>query len=192
MFSPELHNATLAVGPFVRRPFDNLYGRVVRPGVKVIKLSFFVCDDKGQRVCPWKPFPVRSQNLRARPEPMQLERLSDASFLGMLLVLQANVRIDWKVIARYKHDGTNQYSTGLFVNYSQKNPIAGKCVYSTGHRPAKIRLVRTKIKFYVLDTKSTNLQTKRTSDPLRPPSTAWLGRLPSWPLTCNERLCREY
>ncbi len=28
---------------------------------------------------------------------------SDASFLGKLLVLPANVRLDWKVIARYKH-----------------------------------------------------------------------------------------
>ena len=33
----------------------------------------------------------------------QLECLSDASFLGKLLVLTANVRLDWKVIARYKH-----------------------------------------------------------------------------------------
>jgi hypothetical protein len=41
--------------------------------------------------------------LRARPEPTQLECLSDASVLGKLLVLSANVRLDWKVIARYKH-----------------------------------------------------------------------------------------
>jgi hypothetical protein len=41
--------------------------------------------------------------LRARPEPTQLECLSDASFMGKLLVLPANVRLDWKVIARYKH-----------------------------------------------------------------------------------------
>jgi hypothetical protein len=40
---------------------------------------------------------------RARPEPTQSEDLSDASFLGKLLVLPANVRLDWKVIARYKH-----------------------------------------------------------------------------------------
>ena len=33
----------------------------------------------------------------------QLEDLSDASFLGKLLVLPANVRLDWKVIVRYKH-----------------------------------------------------------------------------------------
>ncbi len=39
----------------------------------------------------------------ARPEPTQLERLSNASFLGKLLVLAATVRLDWKVIARYKH-----------------------------------------------------------------------------------------
>jgi hypothetical protein len=37
------------------------------------------------------------------PEKSQLEDLSDASFLGKLLVLPANVRLDWKVIARYKH-----------------------------------------------------------------------------------------
>jgi hypothetical protein len=41
--------------------------------------------------------------LRARPEPTQLECLSDATFLGKLLVLPANVTLDWKVIARYKH-----------------------------------------------------------------------------------------
>ncbi len=41
--------------------------------------------------------------MRARPEPTQLENLSDASFLGKLMVLPANVRLDWKVIARYKH-----------------------------------------------------------------------------------------
>jgi hypothetical protein len=34
---------------------------------------------------------------------MQLEDLSDASFLCKLLVLPTNVRIDWKVIARCKH-----------------------------------------------------------------------------------------
>jgi hypothetical protein len=38
-----------------------------------------------------------------RPEQTQLESLSDASFLDKLLVLPANVRLDSKVIARYKH-----------------------------------------------------------------------------------------
>ncbi len=32
-----------------------------------------------------------------------MEHLSDVSFLGKLLVLPANVRLDWKVIARNKH-----------------------------------------------------------------------------------------
>ncbi len=41
--------------------------------------------------------------MRARQEQTRLEDLSDASFLGKLLVLPANVRLDWKVIARYKH-----------------------------------------------------------------------------------------
>ncbi len=41
--------------------------------------------------------------MRARPEPTQLEHLSDASFLGKLLVFPPNVRLDWKVIASYKH-----------------------------------------------------------------------------------------
>ncbi len=41
--------------------------------------------------------------MRASLEPTQLEHLSDASFLGKLLVLPANVRLDWKEIARYKH-----------------------------------------------------------------------------------------
>ncbi len=35
--------------------------------------------------------------------PKKLEHLSDASFLGKLLVLPANVRLDWKVIASYAH-----------------------------------------------------------------------------------------
>ncbi len=43
--------------------------------------------------------------MRARPEPTQLEDLSGASFMGKLLVLPANVRLDWKVIARNKHFG---------------------------------------------------------------------------------------
>jgi hypothetical protein len=41
--------------------------------------------------------------LRARLEPTQMERLSGAFFLGKLLVLPANVRLDRKVIARNKH-----------------------------------------------------------------------------------------
>ncbi len=41
--------------------------------------------------------------MRARREQTHLEDLSDASFLCKLLVLPANVRLGWNVIARYKH-----------------------------------------------------------------------------------------
>ncbi len=41
--------------------------------------------------------------MKARPEPTQLEHISVDSFLGKLLVLLANVRLDRKGIARYKH-----------------------------------------------------------------------------------------
>jgi hypothetical protein len=37
------------------------------------------------------------------PEQTQLEGLSDAFFLGKLLVFPADVRLGWKVIASYKH-----------------------------------------------------------------------------------------
>ena len=40
--------------------------------------------------------------MRTRPESTLLEHFSDASFLGKLLVIPANVRLDWKEIARYK------------------------------------------------------------------------------------------
>ena len=55
--------------------------------------------------------------MRARPEPTQLECLSDASFLGKFLVLPANVRIDWKVIARYSS------LLQKFIIYGQKSFI---------------------------------------------------------------------
>ncbi len=44
----------------------------------------------------------RGLEFEARPEQTQLEDLSDASFLGKLLVLPTNVRQDWKVFARCK------------------------------------------------------------------------------------------
>jgi len=46
-----------------------------------------------------------------------LEHLSDASFLGKLLALPANVRLDWKVIVRYKHSSL----FGLIVSNEGKN-----------------------------------------------------------------------
>ena len=57
--------------------------------------------------------------LKARPEPTQLDHLSDASFLGKLLVLPANVRLDWKVIARYKHSSL----FGLVISDEEKKSL---------------------------------------------------------------------
>jgi hypothetical protein len=54
--------------------------------------------------------------LRARPEQTQLEDLSDASFLGKLLALPANLRLDWKVFARFKHSSL----FGLVVSNEEK------------------------------------------------------------------------
>ncbi len=54
--------------------------------------------------------------MRERPEQTQLKDLSDASFLGKLLVLPANVRLDLKVIARYKHSSL----FCLFVSNEEK------------------------------------------------------------------------
>ncbi len=68
------------------------------------------------------------------PEQTQTEDLSDASFLGKLLVLPANVRLDWKIIARYTHSSLfdlvfcNEekkfYNVGLLVEVSSRT-IAG-------------------------------------------------------------------
>ncbi len=57
--------------------------------------------------------------MRARPEQTQLEDLSDASLLGKLLVLPANVRLDQKVIARYKYSSL----FGHFVSNKEKSFI---------------------------------------------------------------------
>ncbi len=38
---------------------------------------------------------------KARANP--IGTISDAPFFGKLLVLPTNVRLDWKMIARYKH-----------------------------------------------------------------------------------------
>ncbi len=54
--------------------------------------------------------------MKAMPEETQLEELSDASFFGKLLVLPTNVRLDWKVIARYKHSSL----LGLIVSDKEK------------------------------------------------------------------------
>ncbi len=53
------------------------------------------------------------------PEPTQLEHLSDASLLGKLVVLPANVRLEWKVIASYEYSslfGLIISNEGIFYN----------------------------------------------------------------------------
>jgi hypothetical protein len=62
--------------------------------------------------------------LKARPEPTQLDHISDASFLGKLLVLPAKDRLDWKVIAMYKHSSL----FGLIMSNK------GKKFYNVGTR----------------------------------------------------------
>jgi hypothetical protein len=67
----------------------------------------------------------------------QLEHLSDASFLGQLLVLPANVRLDWKVIASYKHSSL----LGPIVSYEEDGvlsataPSEGPVLPSPARRP---------------------------------------------------------
>ncbi len=57
--------------------------------------------------------------MRTRPDQTQLEDLSNASFLGKLLVLPINVRLDWKVMARYKHSSL----FGIVISYEEKSFI---------------------------------------------------------------------
>jgi hypothetical protein len=69
--------------------------------------------------------------LSVRPETTQLEDLSDASFLGKLLVLPANMILDWKVIARYKHSSL----FGLVISDEEKK------FYSIDTRANDIKLL---------------------------------------------------
>jgi hypothetical protein len=52
-------------------------------------------------------------------DPLPLENLSGVSFFGKLLVLPTNVRLDWKVIARYKHCSI----FGLIISNEEKSFI---------------------------------------------------------------------
>jgi hypothetical protein len=58
-----------------------------------------------------------------------LEPLSDASFVGKLLVLPANVRLDWKVIARYKQSSL----FGLVVSNEEKGFVYRHLVSKDSH-----------------------------------------------------------
>jgi hypothetical protein len=57
--------------------------------------------------------------LRTSPEQTLLEDLTDASFLGKLLVPPVNVRLDLKVFARCKHSSL----FGLVVSNEEKSFI---------------------------------------------------------------------
>ncbi len=74
--------------------------------------------------------------MRARPEPTQLEHLLDAYFLGKLLVFPANVGLDWKVIASYKH-------SSLFVLIDSDE---GKKFYNIGTRSWNFAWIRSMIR----------------------------------------------
>jgi hypothetical protein len=76
------------------------------PGVNVINVFFplsLVMRPNKLEGLPLETLSSQVLEFEGRPEPTQLETLSDASFLGKLLVLPANIRLDWKVVARYKH-----------------------------------------------------------------------------------------
>ncbi len=62
--------------------------------------------------------------LRVRPEPTQLEHVSDASFLGKLLVFSAIVRLYWKLIA----------STNTLAYFCLINSVEGKMFYNFGKK----------------------------------------------------------
>jgi hypothetical protein len=48
-----------------------------------------------------------------------MDHLSDASFLGKLLVLPANDGLDWKVITMYKHSSL----FGLIISKKEKKVL---------------------------------------------------------------------
>ncbi len=64
-----------------------------------------------------------------------MEDLSDASFLGKLLVLRANVRPDWKAIARYKHSSL----FGLAITNEEKKFNDMDTRSATGPMPEKLK-----------------------------------------------------
>ncbi len=67
-------------------------------------------------------------DLRARPEPTKLGHLSDAFFLGKLLVFPANVRLDWKVNA----------STNILAYFASSTETKEKGFYNIVTRNFKL------------------------------------------------------
>jgi hypothetical protein len=66
--------------------------------------------------------------LEGKAWPTQLEHIADASFLGKLLVLPEDVRLDWKVFAWRKHSSF----FGLVISNGEKKfyNIDTRCVSS--------------------------------------------------------------
>ena len=77
--------------------------------------------------------------MRARPEPTQLEYLSDASFLGKLLVFPANVKTRLESDCQLKHSslfGLIDSDEGKkFYNLETREDFAdkGMCYKQTGN-----------------------------------------------------------
>ena len=65
---------------------------------------------------PFETLSTQVLEFEGKADQTQLEDLLDASFLGKLLLLPANVRLDWKVIAKYKHSSL----FGLVVSNEEK------------------------------------------------------------------------
>ncbi len=62
-----------------------------------------------------------------------MEDLSDASFLGKLLVLPANTGLDWKMIDRYKHSslfGIVVSEKEIFLTLTRESSLKVKVQYT--------------------------------------------------------------
>ncbi len=66
-----------------------------------------------------------------------MEHISDASFLGKLLVLPANVRLDWNVIASYKHSSL----FGLVIGDKGKKVLCDNGIVSLSYDMSKVKML---------------------------------------------------
>ncbi len=85
----------------------------VSSGVNVIKLFSFVTDNKANKLKGSSLETLSSQVLEFEGKASAIPTPFRCYLLGKLLVLPANVRVDCKVIARYKHSSL----FGLVVRY---------------------------------------------------------------------------
>ncbi len=97
-------NKTLLVSDEAKK-FSNIYIRC-----QCYETFFLCCWQRGQIrflcLCLYLAIPFQSSlTFAGSNRSLPKKEASDASFFGKLLVLPANVRLDWKGIARYKHSG---------------------------------------------------------------------------------------